>query len=239
MTAEKLKISQKQIPKRSGVWILTSFGFWILLFGFCSLVSCGEKNNNGNGEIVLNGIPRLSVYYPLDSTDANGRKVYHTISERNFLDQSGKIFTTSSMKGKVVVSDFFFASCAGTCPRMTNQLVRVQNAFRGNTGLALVSYTVDPARDSVPALQEYASRFKADTAQWKFITGDKKSLYDLARYDYFLPVEPGNGDSEDFIHSDQLILLDRQSRIRGYYSGTDSAAVDSLIVDIRTLLDEK
>lgn len=200
---------------------------------------------SGNGKMpagdsaVSGGIERLAVYYPLDSTDKNGNKLYHTVTARAFVSQDGKTFTTSSLAGKISVSDFFFASCAGTCPRMNSQMARLQQAFRGNKEVALVSFTVDPARDSVPALQAYADRFKADTAQWKFITGDKKTLYDLARYDYYLAVQPGNGDSEDFIHSDQLVLMDRHERIRGYYEGTDSASVDSLIVDISTLLKEK
>lgn len=188
---------------------------------------------------TTNSLPRLMLYYPLDSTDASGNKLYHTISDVQLIAQNGKSFSTVSMRGKVTVADFFFASCAGTCPVMNNSMSRVQNAFRGNYDVALVSYTVDPDRDSAQALQQYADRFKADTAQWKFVTGPKKKIYDLARYDYYLPVQAGNGDSEDFIHSPQLVLLDRQSRIRGYYDGTDTAAVNNLIVDIKVLLNEK
>jgi protein SCO1/2 len=179
------------------------------------------------------------LYYPLDSTGANGEKLYRTIPDVELTAQNGKPFHTNSVKGKIVVTDFFFASCQGPCPRMTNQLTRVQQALRGDTNFRIVSYTVDPARDTANALNEYALRFKADTAQWKFITGDKKKLYDLARYSYFLPVDSGDGGPEDFIHSDQVILLDRDTHIRGYYSGTDSAAIDSLIVDIKTLLKQR
>ena len=206
------------------------------------LFSCGNGGEHpafDSGVVTKTSLPRLAKYYPLDSLGANGDTLYHTIPSDTFLAQSGRTFVTTSVNGKVVVNDFFFASCGGTCPRMTSQLTRVQEAFRGNPDVAIVSYTVDPARDSVASLQTYAQRFHADTAQWKFITGKKKNLYDLARYGFFLPVEPGNGDSEDFIHSDQLVLVDRHARIRGYYGGTDSAAVDSLIVDIKTLLREK
>ena len=192
------------------------------------------SSQNGNGKLQ-----RLMIYYPTDSLDKNGNKTYHEISDVQLISQNGKPFSTSSFRGKIAVSDFFFASCRGTCPKMTSQLTRVQNAFSKNNELEIISYTVDPDRDSANSLEEYAKRFNADTAQWKFVTGAKKKLYDLARYDYLLPVQPGKGNSEDFIHSDQIILLDRQSRVRGYYSGTDSLAVDSLIVDIKTLLQEK
>ena len=203
------------------------------------IISCKNGDDEKGGEITSGGIERLQIYFNLDSADAEGKPTFHTIPEVNLTAQDGSPFSTASYQGKISVADFFFASCAGTCPRMTNQLTRVQKAFAGNKDFKIVSYSVDPARDSAQALMNYAIRFHADTAQWKFITGDKKSIYDLARHGYFLPVEPGNGDSEDFIHSEQLILVDRQSHIRGYYSGIDSASVDSLIVDIRTLLLEK
>jgi protein SCO1/2 len=194
--------------------------------------STTQQNNSGK-------LQRLMIYYPSDSLDKNGNKTYHEISNVELTAQNGKSFSTSSFRGKIVLSDFFFASCQGICPKMTSQLTRVQAAFPDNHDFEIVSYTVDPDRDSANSLQLYAEKFKADTSQWKFVTGPKKKLYDLARYDYFLPVQPGNGNSEDFIHSDQMVLLDRESRVRGYYNGTDSTAIDSLIVDIRTLLKEK
>ncbi|CAN5169920.1 hypothetical protein BH09BAC5_BH09BAC5_19730 [soil metagenome] len=213
---------------------------FLSVFIGCVIFSCKPEDSNG-GEITEKntGLQRLMIYYKLDSTDANGDTCYHTIPEVELTAQNGKSFSTSSYKGKVSLTDFFFANCQGICPRMTNQFSRVQNAFKGNPDFKMVSFTVDPLRDTAEFLQEYAERFHADTSQWKFVTGPKKSLYDLARYGYFLPVEPGNGDSEDFIHSDQIVLVDRHSRIRGYYTGTDSAAVDSLINDIKILLKEK
>src|ERR1041385_3454980 len=162
--------------------------------------SCSSGNDKTGGEISADsGIQRLQVYYPLDTTDASGKKLFHTIPLAELISQDGKKYSTAYCHGKISVADFFFASCAGTCPRMTSQLTRVQQAFAGNADFKIVSYSVDPARDSAQALMEYAKRFHADTADRKFITGEKKTLYDLARYGYYLPVEPGNGDSEDFI----------------------------------------
>lgn len=203
-------------------------------------ISCSQGNDGVvEDSASYRGLERLQIYYKLDSTDSKGTVFYHTIPETELTAQNGRPFFTSSYNGKVSLTDFFFASCGGICPRMTSQLTRVQNEFRGNPDFKIVSYTVDPDRDTAEFLQQYAYRFKADTSQWKFVTGPKKKLYDLARYGYFLPVDPGTGDSEDFIHSDQFVLTDRKSRIRGYYNGTDSAAVDSLIADIKVLLKEK
>ncbi len=207
--------------------------------GICFLFLFSCSNENKKPENSYTGIKRLAVYYPLDSLAKNGDTLYHTIPEVELTAQNGKSFSTTSLNGKIALADFFFASCEGICPRMTSQLTRVQAAFAHDENFKIVSFTVDPDRDSAQSLQHYAERFHADTAQWKFLTGPKKTLYDLARYGYFLPVQPGNGNSEDFIHSDQLILIDRNSHIRGYYSGTDSAAIDSLIVDIKILLKEK
>jgi protein SCO1/2 len=203
------------------------------------LASCGSENPENPG-VVSNkgGVERLMKYYPLpDHTPEKPH--YHTIPVDTFQAHTGSVFVTDRLKGVVTVSDFFFAECGGICPKMSSQLERVQAAFKNKKDFRIVSYTVDPESDSVAALQEYAFGYQADTAMWNFVTGKKKNLYDLARHGYFLPVEPGNGDSEDFIHSDQFVLTDRNGIIRGYYTGTDSTAVDSLIQDIRFLLNEK
>lgn len=208
-------------------------------FGICCFFLFSCNNENEKKENIYEGIKRLALYYPLDSLAKNGDTLYHTIPEVQLIAQNGDSFSNCSVKGKIVLADFFFASCQGICPRMSSQLTRVQAAFRQEENFKILSFTVDPDRDSANSLQQYANRFHADTTQWKFLTGSKKTLYDLARYGYFLPVQPGTGNSEDFIHSDQFILVDRNLHIRGYYSGTDSAAVDSLIVDIGILLKEK
>jgi protein SCO1 len=209
------------------------------LFSLLLIMSCGPKEPDHGGIVTTQKLEPLMYYFDLDSMDANGKPTYHTIPDVELISQNGKPFQTSSLKGKVVLVDFFFASCGGICPKMTSQLTRVQARFGNEKDFAIVSYTVDPERDSAIFLQDYAMLFKADTAQWKFVTGEKKKLYDLARYGYYLPVEPGNGDSEDFIHSDQFVLVDRDAHIRGFYNGTDSLVVDSLMRDLKELIRRK
>ena len=104
----------------------------------------------------------------------------------------------------------------------------------------MVSFSVDPARDSVPALKAYSKKMFADSTKWIFLTGDKKEIYDLIRYGYRLPdIEPGTGGEEDFIHSDQLVLIDKDGIIRGYYGGTEDEQVKMLLEDIEKLRAEK
>lgn len=121
---------------------------------------------------------------------------------------------------------------------MTNHLKRVAEIFENNPGIIFQSFTVDPGRDDVATLNRYAIQNSINESQWQLLTGDKKEIYDLARINLKLAVAEGNGGEEDFIHTDKLVLLDRQQRIRGYYPGTDPLSVKQLINDIKTLENE-
>jgi protein SCO1 len=218
--------------RQSRVWLITAY----CLLTYC-LLSCGPKTDEGEG-FTMTPVPRLAKYYP--QVDANGDTTYDKPAPGTFVDQSGRTFSTADFGGHIQVIQVFFASCEGICPVITNNMAAVQKEFAGNDAVKLLSFTVDPDRDSVPALQKYAERFEVDSTQWKLLTGEKKSIYDMIRYEYLLPnIEPGTGDQEDFIHSDQLILVDRNTIIRGYYGGTDTAQVRMLIEDIHTLLKEQ
>ncbi len=162
--------------------------------------------------------------------------VYHTVADFALTDQDGRPLTRDAFRDKIVVADFFFATCRTICPKMSRQLVRVQEACAGDSDVAILSHTVNPAQDTVEALKAYAREYGAVEGKWYFVTGDKKTIYNLARTSYFLPaVEAGDGGPDDFIHSDQFVLLDKEKRIRGYYDGTDPAEVDRLIDEIKVL----
>ncbi|MCS7229411.1 MAG: SCO family protein [Candidatus Kryptonium sp.] len=165
--------------------------------------------------------------------------VYGEIPEFSLIDQNGEKIALERLKGSIWVADFFFTSCAGICPRMTEQMSRVQEAFKDNPKIKLVSFTVDPERDSVWVLSEYAKGWGAINGKWFFVTGEKKKIYELARQGFKLPVEEGDGGPEDFIHSDKFVLVDSKGRIRGYYSGIEAEDVDRLIKDVKLILREK
>lgn len=202
----------------------------------CVLSSCGPKTDDDE-KFSITPVPRLAKYYDLSE---NGDTIYKTVPVDTFINQYGQPFSTAALKGNISVVQMFFASCQGICPVITTNMAAVQKEFAGNTNVHLVSLSVDPERDTVAALMDYAKRFSADSAQWTLLTGEKKKLYDLIRYGYQLPdIEPGDGGEEDFIHSDQIVLVDRNSIIRGYYGGTDTAQVRMLIEDIHILINEK
>jgi protein SCO1/2 len=105
-------------------------------------------------------------------------------------------------------------------------------------GIAILSHTVDPERDSVSVLRSYANHFQAIDKKWEFVTGNKKEIYNIARKGYFVSASEGDGGEEDFIHSPLFVLIDKQKHLRGYYDGTDSLEVNKLLIDIDVLLVE-
>ena len=122
---------------------------------------------------------------------------------------------------------------------MTKRLTQVQRFYKNEPRVGILSFSVDPERDDLPALKKYASEYGVDHENWKLITGNKKIIYGLARYSFRVDAEKGDGGPEDFIHSEQLTLVDQNRKIRGYYDGTDSSEVVQLINDIGVLLNEK
>lgn len=166
----------------------------------------------------------------------------HRVRQFSFVDQDGKIVTNEDVKGKVYVVEYFFTTCKGICPKMNENMNKVYQAFRGNNDVLILSHTVDPRKDTVQAMKEYSLRFEADPNQWLFLTGDKKELYDMARYSYLVTASDDTASTDiqsDFIHTDRFVLVDRTGHIRGQYEGTDVASVNKLIEDIKELLKEK
>ncbi len=174
----------------------------------------------------------LSIYGPIDEVTGETR---HTIPYFELVDQKGQKQTLNNFKGKIMVVDFFFTYCPSICPKMSRNLQDVQNKFLNDDQVAIVSYTVDPERDNVERLAEYAKNYNSKPGQWFFLTGNKSSIYRLARKGYFITAQDGDGGSDDFIHSEKLVLVDQQKRIRGYYDGTDKAAIKQLVYDINRL----
>lgn len=169
----------------------------------------------------------------LQSTNKN-----HRVGGFNLTDQDGNTVTPNNFKDKIYVTDFFFVTCPTICPKMTDQMLRVYEEFKDNDAILLLSHTVMPEEDSVPVLKEYADKIKVNSNKWKFVTGDKKQIYDLARKTYFAAVTEGDGGVDDFIHTENFVLVDKEKRLRGFYDGTSKKDVDRLIKDIYTLLSE-
>lgn len=182
----------------------------------------------------------LPIFGEKEYEAKNGKTdtIFHTIQNFSFINQDGKTVTEKDFEGSVYVTDFFFTTCHTICPIMSTQMERVASNFKGNAEVKFLSHTVDPEIDTVDQLKAYAIKHNADVKQWMFVTGEKKALYEIARTSYLLDASEGNGGPDDFIHTQNFALIDKNKHIRGYYDGTDSAQMNQLIKDIDLLLAE-
>lgn len=162
---------------------------------------------------------------------------YWSIPQFTLTDRDGKPFDSASLKGKVWLSDFFFASCPGACPILSAKMSALHQQFAGEDGVRFVSITTDPGHDTPAVLQEYSARFKAD-ARWIFLTGEKTHIWQLSRDGFKLAVADAPGEKEIIAHSSRLMLIDKTGQVRAFYDGVATEAPDKIADDIRRLLKE-
>lgn len=155
--------------------------------------------------------------------------------------ETGAAFQSAvELKGKIWIADFIFTNCPGPCPRLTQHMKRIQEGVVGMDQVKLVSFTVDPLRDTPAVLAAYGKRFGADPARWYFLTGSREDLHHLSKDVFHL------GDvAPDLEHSTRFVLVDQHARIRGYYGtssaespGLEPSAVSKLIEDSKRLVRE-
>ena len=202
---------------------------------------------------VLKPKKNLPVYNPMDvnpeMVDSTiqyiGNK--HTIADFSFTNQNGKIITQKNYEGKIYVADFFFTTCQSICPKMTTNMVWLQNQLKNNSKVMFLSHSVTPDIDSVSVLKEYALRKGVIDSKWNLVTGNKKEIYYMARKSY-LAVKTGNpSEMYDMVHTENFVLIDSKRRVRGFYDGTNLDGptedgvknVKQLLEDILFLCNEK
>lgn len=186
----------------------------------------------------------LPIYNPADVNpelvDSTVQYIskYHTIADFSFVNQNGKTITQKDYEGKIYVADFFFTTCGSICPKMTSNLVEVQKAIINNPKVMLLSHTVFPENDNVAVLKAYAIKNGVDDSKWNLVTGDKKEIYTMARKSY-LAVKLGKpSELYDMVHTENFVLVDGKSRVRGFYDGTKEEDIQKLITDINFLSNE-
>jgi len=184
---------------------------------------------------------KLPVYNPVD---VNPRLVddsvkhisrNHRIADFNLTNQNGTTVSKRDFEDKIYVADFFFTRCQTICPVMTGNMRELQDHFIDDSDLKFLSHSVTPVMDSVPILRAYADKNKAIDGKWEITTGDKRHIYELARKSYFAVLDEGDGGDQDFIHTEQFILVDKKGRIRGFYDGTEKEEIQRIIEDIALL----
>lgn len=212
----------------------------LMVLLFC--ISC-ESTDNKKSESTETAIseeanPKQLPYIGHHEIE-DGDTIYHQIPPFGFVNQNGDTITHLSVEGKVYIADFFFTSCGGQCPKMTAAMKRVQQKSK-DLDFLLLSYTIDPRRDSSETFQRYIEDAGIDDTNWHFLTGAKADLKRLGERGY-LSVSGYTSDdmpNEDN-HSDYIYLIDKKRHIRGFYSGTDPDQVNQLIEDLRYLIEHE
>ncbi|HMK05107.1 MAG TPA: SCO family protein [Ferruginibacter sp.] len=164
----------------------------------------------------------------------------HSIPAFSFTDQNGNTISEKDVTNKIYVADFFFTACPGICPKLAKNLKLVQDAFANDDEVLLLSHSVTPDKDIPAVLKRYARNYSVIDSKWHLLTGNKDSIYNIARRSYFADEDLGmQRNSNDFLHTENMLLIDKHRRIRGVYKGTSAAEMDNIIADIKKLKAQK
>ncbi|WOJ92250.1 SCO family protein [Congregibacter variabilis] len=165
---------------------------------------------------------------------------FHRIPSFSFTDQEGRNVTDRTIQKKIYVASFFFTTCPGICPTIRSKLSRVQDEYRDDDEVRILSHSIQPTIDTVEILKDYAERNDIRSDNWHLLTGDKRDIYSIAKSAYFASEDLGLEEAEnDFLHTENLLLIDQNRQIRGIYNGLNNTSVSHLITDIQILKDER
>ncbi|MFN4893570.1 MAG: SCO family protein [Bacteroidota bacterium] len=172
---------------------------------------------------------------------------WHQVEEPKLINQLGDTVTFDSLRGKILVMDFFFTRCPTICPAMTMNMKRMAESIHNgkrvgdktNKRVHFISISIDPERDSLERIKHWADRFQVNPEQWWILTGNRDSIYQFVLEEIKLGLIDGEGVDSNFVHSDKFVLVDPSRRVRGYYSGLDSMELKELSNDLVLLTMEK
>ena len=171
--------------------------------------------------------------------ESEEEKRFHKIPDFKLVDQLGDTISQKTFENKIYITDFFFTTCPGICLKMTNNMTLLQEEFLDDPDILLLSHSVTPSIDSVQVLKTYADKNGIVSRKWHLVTGDKQEIYDLGRNQYFVENDLGiPKDINDFLHTENFLLVDKSKHIRGIYNGLNKVSIAQLITDIKTLKEE-
>jgi len=193
---------------------------------------------------VLKPEKKLPIYQPnmvsfklVDSTVQHIKR-FHKIKDFKLFNQNGQQITNENYRDKIYVADFFFTTCQAICPIMKENMIILQDQYKNDDQVYLLSHTVTPEIDTKEVLKEYAIEKGIIDSKWNLVTGDKEQIYDLARKSYLVAEDVEGSRFFEMIHTENFVLVDPNRRIRGFYDGTDLESIDQLIGDIKILKKE-
>jgi len=187
---------------------------YILIILIVILSGCKE---NKKETLKVESLP----YFSSANFTPEWKKVTHKIPQFSFVNQNGKIITNNTYKGKIYIADFFFTTCPGICPKLTKSMNNLQKTYKNDDSIMLLSHTVMPWVDNVDKLKIYSIENSVNPKKWHLVTGDKDALYSIARNGYFADEDfAKTKDEDEFIHTENFVLVDKEGYIRGVYNGT-------------------
>ncbi len=223
-------------------WLGLSVALFLPIFSYLLVKNLGQDAAQMPGHFFADSVIQ---------NNKNGKisfdTVWHKIPDFTLTDHLGLPYTGESMDGNITVVNTFFTRCPNICPGLTRNIRKMQQSYEnpkrkkfGDTSIVqFLSISVDPERDSIAPLKRWADRFNVNSDNWRLVTGDKKAIYDLLLYDFKLSAQDGEGIDSNFIHTEKVMLIDRERQVRGFYNGLDSAAMNKLAKDIGRLYLEK
>ena len=209
-------------------------------------ISCKKKKKEKHTKIAETSRVDYLPFYKDESFTAHWlipgtkeEKEFHKIPNFKLTNQLGETISQATFKNKIYITDFFFTSCPGICPAMTKNMHKIQEVFKNDDDILLLSHSVTPSIDSIPVLNAYAKSKAIIPNKWHLVTGDRDQIYDLGRKAYFVEETLGlEQTKDDFLHTENFVLIDKNKHIRGIYNGLNRASIKQLIIDIKTLKEE-
>ena len=193
---------------------------------------------------VLKPEEKLPIYQPnmvsfqlVDSTVQHVKR-FHKIKDFSLVNQNGDKVTNENYRDKIYIADFFFTTCQGICPIMKENMIILQDEYKDDDQVYLLSHTVTPEIDTKEVLKKYSLEKGVIDSKWNLVTGDKKQIYNLARKSYLVAEDIEESELFEMIHTENFVLVDPERRIRGFYDGTDQESMNALIYDIKVLKKE-
>lgn len=194
---------------------------WLGCLALMVLISCRQ-----NAELPYLG----------QTTLQDGKTVHHKVGTFACYSQDSQLVDNAVLSQHIYVADFFFTSCPSICPRVIKEMMKINERFKDEPMVKLVSFTIDPKRDDVARLKLYADNLGIDQSKWYFLTGDKDAVLDLANT-FFVPAFEDKDAPGGFDHSGKIILVDKEGHVRSFSEGTDPGTTPKLLDDIQTLVD--
>ena len=163
---------------------------------------------------------------------------YGTVPSFQFVNQNGQPFGSAQLAGKIWIADFIYTTCPGPCPMISSRMNELQKPLE-KTDVHLVSFSVDPEKDTPDVLHRYAEKLQVEPGRWDFLTGPKSAIYKLSHDGFKLAISDGSDAQGIPVHSTRIVLVDRHGQIRGYYDATEADAVTKLVADTNHLVREQ